>query len=47
MDKDGNKEFYVYKVAQFGPAQAFDIFDTITVELIGDPLDYPFFDGSY
>jgi hypothetical protein len=37
----------VYKVAQSGSGQAFDIYDTIIVELIGDSLDYPFFDESY
>jgi hypothetical protein len=46
INHDGNKEFYVYKVAQFGTGQAFDVYDTITVELIGDSLDYPFFDGG-
>jgi Ca2+/Na+ antiporter len=47
FNNDGDKEFYMYKVAQSGPRQAFDIYDTITVELMGDSLDYPFFDGSY
>lgn len=47
MNNDGKKEFYVYDLVFWGESHAQSKYDTIIVELIGDSLAYPDFDGSY
>lgn len=47
IDEDGEKEFWLYIVSEFGEGAAFNKYEKLKIEFTGDSLIYPFLDGSY
>ena len=46
IDDDGQKEFWLFVVSDFGEGAAFNIYEKLEVGFTGDSLIYPFLDGA-
>jgi len=47
IDEDGEKEFWLFVLAETGEGAAFNKFEKLKVEFTGDSLIYPYLDGAY
>lgn len=45
--KNGENEFWIYIVSEYGEGNAFNNLEKVPVKLSGDSLIYPFLDGGY
>jgi hypothetical protein len=47
IDEDGQKEFWLFVISEFGEGAAFNKYEKLEVFLEGDSLIYPYLDGAY